>query len=300
MVKTMELRHLRYFIAVAEEENVTHAAARLHLAQPALSRQIRDLESELGVELFERSARTICLNAAGRHFLEEARETLARFEQAIQSVRAFARVQELEFHLGYAPSLTTKILPKALREFKEAYPLMQMKLHDLSTEEMLIGLREKQLHAALLVKPLDFTSDNLLYDEITRFRPCVVMPRTHPLATHKTLTIPSLADQRLIAYNLSYYPEHRSWLRQVFQGTSIPRIVAECDSFSSLIAAVELGDGIAIAHEGFEAHTGDRLAIRPLEAPDSACFSFGVIRRKEDTSATTQAFIQSVLAALPV
>ncbi len=295
----MELRHLRYFIAVAEERNVTRAAVRLRLAQPALSRQIRDLENELGVALFDREARSIHLNPAGRHFLEEARETVARFEQAVHSVRDFASVRGQEFHLGYAPSLTTHILPNALREFKQAYPLMLVKLHDLSTEEMLTGLREKQLNAALLVRPSDFTLDGLTYTEMTRFRPCVVMPRSHPLADSQTLTVQSLADERLIAYNLSSYPEHRAWLRQVFKATQIPRIVAECDGFSSLIAAVEFGDGIAVVHEGFEAHTGDRLAIRPLKAPDSACFSFGVVRRKGDTSKTTKSFIQAVLTASP-
>lgn len=293
----MELRHLKYFIAVAEEENVTRAAARLHVAQPALSRQIRDLEHELGVELFDHAVHAIRLNAAGRHFLEEAREAVARFEQAVRSVRAFSNALDGELHLGYAPSLTTKILPKALREFQDACPRMRVMLHDLSTEEMLAGLRGKQLHAALLVKPSNPALDGLLYDEIARFRPCVALSLSHPLAADEVLTAQSLAGERLIAYSQSDYPEHRAWLGQVFKGTNLPCIAVECDSSSSLIAAVELGDGVAVVQEGFETLVNGRLAVRVLKAADDACFSFGVARRKDDSSETTRTFIKSVLTA---
>lgn len=293
----MELRHLRYFIAVADLENVTRAAARLHVAQPALSRQIRDLENELGVALFDHAARSIRLNATGRHFLDEARAAVARFEQAVLSVREFSGAAEGELDLGYAPSLTTQILPRALREFQEARPGIRVKLHDLSTEEMLAGLRAKQLDAALLVKPSNPALKGLFYNEITRFRPCVAMPLSHPLAAEEVLTAPSLAGERLIAYNQAHYPEHRAWLGQVFKGAIFPLIVVESDSASSLIAAVELGDGVAIVQEGFEALSGDRLAVRRLKAAEDACFSFGVARRGDDLSEATRTFIQCVLAA---
>lgn len=99
----MGLRHLRYFVAVAEEQNVTRAAARLHVSQPPLSRQIRDLEDGLGVTLFERSARSVRLTEAGRVFLMEARAVLARAEEATQTVKAIASGKRGEIHVGYAP-----------------------------------------------------------------------------------------------------------------------------------------------------------------------------------------------------
>src|SRR5436190_5053666 len=113
----MELRHLRYFVAAAEAENVSRAALKLHLSQPALSRQIRDLEGELGFQLFERSAKSVRLTEAGRSFLKEARAVLERADEAVRSARAIATGGRAELHVGYAPSPTVRIMPPILRAF---------------------------------------------------------------------------------------------------------------------------------------------------------------------------------------
>ena len=118
----MELRHLRYFVAVAEEQNVTRAAARLHVSQPPLSRQIRDLEEELGVALFNHGAKAVRLTEAGKMFLAEARAVLQRADEAVKAVKAVASGQRGEIHVGFAPSLTVEILPKALRHFQKSSP----------------------------------------------------------------------------------------------------------------------------------------------------------------------------------
>jgi DNA-binding transcriptional LysR family regulator len=114
----MELRHLRYFIAAAEAENVSRAALKLHVSQPALSRQIRDLEDELGFLLLERSAKSVRLTEAGRVFLTEARAALKRVEDGVIAARAVATGGRSELHVGYAPSPTARILPPALRAFQ--------------------------------------------------------------------------------------------------------------------------------------------------------------------------------------
>ncbi|MGD9896670.1 MAG: LysR substrate-binding domain-containing protein [Candidatus Methylacidiphilaceae bacterium] len=294
----MELRHLRYFIAVAEAENVTRAAARLHVAQPALSRQIRDLESELEVPLFDRTARTMRLNEAGRHFLTEARDVIARFEQAVHSVQDFAGDHGGEFHLGYAPSLTTKILPQTLREFQIQCPRIRVELHDLSTEEMLAGLRERTLQAALLVKPSTPALDGIVFNEIARFRPCVAMPLAHPLASGAEPNVEALADESLMAYTRADYPEHHTWLGQIFRKARFPRIHAEYDSSTSLIAAIESGSGLAVVQEGFEKLAGTRLVIRILQGAEEASFSFGIACRKDDASKVTQEFVRAALLLL--
>ncbi|HEV7868968.1 MAG TPA: LysR family transcriptional regulator, partial [Chthoniobacteraceae bacterium] len=149
----MELRHLRYFVAVAESENVTRAAAKLRVAQPAVSRQIRDLEDELGLALLERTAKSVRLTDAGRFFLTEARAVLERVEVAVAQVRAVAGGVRGELHVGYAPSLTVQILPRALRRFQAEFPGVRVSLHDLSTEEMLAGIRDGKLDVALRVPP---------------------------------------------------------------------------------------------------------------------------------------------------
>src|SRR6201981_198012 len=112
---TVELRHLRYFVAVAEAENVLRAATqKLHVSQPAVSRQIRDLEDELGVQLFERTGKAVNLTDAGRLFLKEARAVLERTDEAVANVRAFAQAGEAELHVGYLPVLRAQIVSPTL------------------------------------------------------------------------------------------------------------------------------------------------------------------------------------------
>src|SRR5438046_10266719 len=148
----MELRHLHYFIGVGEEENVSRAALKLHVSQPALSRQIRDLEEELGFLLLERGPKSVRLTEAGRAFLTEARAVLQRAEDAVKTARSIATGGRGELHVGYAPSLTARILPPALRAFQAELPNVRVKLHDLSTEEMFAGLCEGRLHVAMVVR----------------------------------------------------------------------------------------------------------------------------------------------------
>src|SRR6201987_5152973 len=118
----MELRHLRYFVAVAEALKFTKASARLRVAQPALSRQMTDLAGELGVDLMKRSPRGVTLTAEGKLFLVEVRELLKRADESVEKVRALARGEYGELHVGYAPSPTVEILPPALAAFQKNVP----------------------------------------------------------------------------------------------------------------------------------------------------------------------------------
>src|SRR5260370_34281035 len=141
----MELRHLRYFIAVAEKENMTRAADHLHDSQPPLSRQIRDLEDELDVALFDHGAKAVRLTEAGRVFLNEARAVVERGNEAVHLVKAVAGGKRGEIHVGYVSALTTEMLPRALRLFQEANPYVRVQLHDMSMQEVLQGLSEEKL-----------------------------------------------------------------------------------------------------------------------------------------------------------
>src|SRR2546423_14211534 len=114
----MELRHLRYFVAVCEALNFTKAAAQLRIAQPALSRQVQDLEDEIGVDLLRRSPRGVTLTAEGKLFLDEARELLKRGDESVEKVRALARGESGELHGGYAPSPPVEVLPPAVAAFQ--------------------------------------------------------------------------------------------------------------------------------------------------------------------------------------
>src|SRR6059058_4468768 len=131
----MELRHLRYFVAVAETENVSRAALKLHVSQPALSRQIRDLEDEIGFCLLERTAKSVRLTDAGRAFLSDARALLQQAYEAVKKARAIASAEPTELKVGYSPAATARILPAILRAYQRVMPKAHVKLHDWSNEE---------------------------------------------------------------------------------------------------------------------------------------------------------------------
>src|SRR5205823_11200329 len=133
----VELRHLRYFVAVAEMENVSRAALKLHVSQPALSRQIRDLEDEIGFCLLERTAKSVRLTEAGRAFLNDARELLRQADESVKKARANASEEPTELHIGYSPTPFAEVLPKIQRPFQRAMPNVHVRLHDWNNKTIL-------------------------------------------------------------------------------------------------------------------------------------------------------------------
>jgi len=290
----MELRHLRYFVVVAEEQNVTRAAARLRVSQPPLSRQIRDLESALGVALFERTAKSLRLTEAGRVFLDEADAVLRRVDAAVQAVRAVATGRRGTIQLGYAPSLTVELLPRALREFQTSSPGVTVVLNDLSTEEMLRGLRDGSLDVALLVGVAKPVLAGLHFEELRRFGVRLAAHPSHPLARRGSVSLKSIAQERLVVYRRADYPEYHRWLGRLFSKLKcVPQIAEEHEGSTGLIAAVEAGRGVALVQEGFECLAGPRLKVLPLLPPPPA-FVLGVAWRK----GTRSELVDSLIAAV--
>jgi len=242
----MELRHLRYFVAVAEEQNVTRAAARLHVSQPPLTRQIHDLEDELGVALFSRTGKALRLTDAGRVFLEETRTVFARLDQSIVAAKAAAG-QGGELHIGYAPSPAASLLPAALHSFQRANPAARVTLHDLTTPEMLAGLRDGSLHLALMMQPPKAAMKGVVFVPLGSFDIVVAVPPGHPFARRRAVGISTILKEPLVAFSRKEYPDYHAMLARVV-GKAVARVnfAQECDSGMSLLAAVEAGKGVAI------------------------------------------------------
>jgi DNA-binding transcriptional LysR family regulator len=266
----MELRHLRYFVAAAEAENVSRAALKLHVSQPALSRQIHDLEDEFGFPLFERGAKSVRLTDAGRAFLTEAKAVLRRAEEAVAAARSIATTSQIELHVGYAPSPTVRIMPPTLRAFQAQFPNVRVKLHDLSTEEMLAGLREGKLQMAFIVRPNRAALRGLRFEELAHDTMCVAVPPNHVFARLPSVTPAQVVREPLEAFSRKDYPEHIEYLEALFAPTKLrPRIAEEHDSSASLIAAIESGAGVAVVPQSFSCTTGPRLKLIPLSpAPE--------------------------------
>src|SRR2546427_3674044 len=236
----MELRHLRYFLAVGEALNFTRAAAQLRVAQPALSRQVQDLEDEIGVDLLRRNPRGVTLTAEGKLFLEQVRDLLRRADESVEKVRAVARGEYGELHIGYAPSPTVEILPPALTAFQKAVPRVKVLLHDLSSDELIAGLQNATLEIAIMVRqPVGDETAGIQFELLRTYPLCVAMAATHPFARLKSITLEKLAAEPLVGLRRKDYSEYYRIVERVFASVHAkPRIAEECDSASSLITAL--------------------------------------------------------------
>ncbi len=289
MVARMELRHLRYFVAVAEEENVSRAAARLHVSQPGVSRQVHDLEDELGFALFARTGKSVRLTDAGRIFFAEARDLLARADAAVEKARAgLAACAKL--HVGYVPSGTMEILPRALRVFRSAFPGVCVVLHDLTAEEMQPLLLEKKLDLALTVLRHKLSRE-LAMRELARYETCVVVGATHPLAKFKSVRLERIASEPVATYTRKDYPGYNQHLARLFATVGCrPRIGSEHDSGTSLLAALAAGHEFALLPSCVRGAAGARLRflkVRPALPP----WSIVALWRKGAETEAVQAFI---------
>ncbi|MBL9140016.1 MAG: LysR family transcriptional regulator [Verrucomicrobiales bacterium] len=288
----MELRHLRYFLAVAEEENITRAAARLHVSQPPLTRQMRDLEEELGVELLERRGKAIRLTALGRLFLDEVRSVLGRVEEALEKVRAAARGPTTDLHLGYAPSPTVELLPKILGAMQHGAPAVRVVLHDHTTPEMLDGLREGRLQAALMMQPPRPACRGLTFLGLRRYPMGILVASNHRLARLREVAREDLRSEPVVAFARAQYPDYHALLRRVLgRGYRQLQVVLECDGGPSLMAAVASGKGVALGPSVVATASSRRLRFVPLR-PAAVPAVVGLAWRTSVTSAPLRHLVQ--------
>src|SRR5438105_1741871 len=290
----VELRHLRYFVAVAEAENVLRAATqKLHVSQPAVSRQIRDLEGELGVQLFERTGKAINLTDAGRVFLREARAVLERANEAVRNVRDFAHAGEAELHVGYSPTPSGHVLSATMRAFQKAMPNVHVKLHDWSNEQIADGLRDGRLKVALVDRALervpfhDFRSEELLREHIR-----LAVPPNHPFAQRRSVSLADAAQQSFVGLTREDYPDYHGYLATLFASVkNKPQVIEEHDGMTSVVSAVEAGTGVAVALETLGYSFGNRVKLVRL-TPEPKPISFGIAARKGRLSPAAEKFWQ--------
>jgi len=272
----MELRHLRYFIAVAEASSFTKAAARLRVAQPALSRQIQDLEDAIGVDLFRRSPRGVTLTAEGKLFFHEVRDLLRRVDDSVEKVRGLARGYYGDLHVGYASAFTVELIPPAVAAFEKQFPRVNLVLHDVSRAELVEGLESGELELGVIpaVSPISGTD----LETLRNYPFCVALPPGHRLARLKAIPVKKIAEQPLVGLRRKDNPGYYQALDGIFgRVRSKYRVVVECDTASSLITAIETGRGIALSIPAFKHVSGKRLIYRPLaDVPE--VFPIGIAR----------------------
>lgn len=273
----MEFRQLQLFLAAAEEGSITAAARRMHLTQPALSRQIKALEEELGVELFTRGAHSVALTPAGRVLVDEGRKLLERAERVVRQVRAEADGEPLR--IGYAPSLAGPLLGLALERFSQLHPRVRVQLFDCSSAEMREGLAQGKFDVVVTV-PWEGDAQSVKWTRIRQHAMCLAVPVSHPFAGLAKVPLSELGGQRLLLYSRTEYPEYWQSVTRLFRDHRIDaKVAGEFDGVTSLGAAVEAGLGMALVAAGSRL---DRVVMLPLDPePEAVCVSAGLQAGRE-------------------
>ncbi len=288
----MELRHLRYFVAVAEELHFGRAADLLGISQPPLSQQIQALEQELGVRLFERSNRHVALTDAGRLFLEETRQTLAQVSKSVDVVRRAEQGEIGELQIGFTASAPfVSIIPRAVFAFRQAFPAVHLDLQEMTSRQVSQALLEKKLQIGM-IRPLELPAE-LDAVELLREPLVALLHAGHPLAGEQDqgLALAELANEPFVFFPRSYgsglYGQLFNLARQA--GFS-PRITQEAHEALTIIGLVAAGLGVSVLPASFRRIRIDGVVFRTLTDTD-ATTAVWLVKRRQERSPLAQAFI---------
>ena len=282
----MELRHLRYFVAVAAHGSFNRASQTLHLTQPALSRQVKDLEDELGVPLFERGKNSVKLTDAGERFYEEAQDLLARVATAVQKVRTEHREEVLR--VGYAPSATAGILPRALERFHAAMPHVKVELTDVSPPEMIQMAVGGQLDVVIALEPSVVSTRGFKWSEFRRLSLILIIRADHPLARRKRISPKLLCGVPLVGLGRKNFPDYVPSMRRSLKPLGCaPHFVAlEEDGVPTLFAGVEAYNAAAILADTVSEFLPRSLVWRPFHPKfDPIVARVGIYERQHNVHA---------------
>ena len=278
----MELRHLRYFVAVAEELNFSRAAERLHVSQPPLSRQIRDLESELNVKLLDRDRTKVRVTTVGKKLLVQAKRLVQEAESLLQSARAINGGEAKEINIGCTPLPTALIVSGVLARFQTVSPNCRVNLHDLTHLEILSALKAKKLNAALTLRPASSEMRGFNFETLSRYPVGIVCSKTSPIAQQKRVHPSVILRNQLVVCRANEFPEYDRWLSKVLRLSPKNLAVSlECNDVLGVIAGVESGCGVAIAGQFITAILGDRVRFVPF-GPKAYFLDVGMLYRKSD------------------
>jgi DNA-binding transcriptional LysR family regulator len=291
----IELRHLRYFIAVAEELHFGRAAARLHIAQPPLSQQIRQFELELGFQLFHRTKRTVELTDAGQIFLVECQRMLRQLDQAIQVGRRASRGEIGQLVIGFVSSAAYNVLPIALNQFRKQFPTVDLELHELTTDQQIQWLREGRIDVGLLRPPIE--DDALNVTTVLQEPLVVALPQAHPLANQSQVSLRSIANESFILFPRLLAPGLYDQIISLCQQAEFsPKVVQEAIQMQTIVSLVAAEIGIAIVPLSLQNLQRTGVVYRGLQEPTPKA-AIAMVWKHHETSPTVQRFLEVVRQA---
>lgn len=292
MNENIDLRQLRYFLAVAEELHFGNAAKRLHMAQPPLSQQIRRMELHLGCPLFLRSSRSVKLTPAGKALVDRARRTLHKVDEDLEAVKSIARGELGLLKVGFVGSAMLTRLPAILGRYRRLYARVHLHLDEYHTSQLLEALREGAADVALARDA--GTPDDLQVERIFLEPLIAVIPKNHPLARRRVISIGQLRDEPFVFFPRSagsYAWENT--VRLCEQQGFHPRIVQEAPQWLTVVRLVGAGLGVTIAPASVEKIVSADAVCRKL-SPSGGSTSIDLVYRAKETSPLVKAFCDLV------
>jgi DNA-binding transcriptional LysR family regulator len=292
----MELRHLRYFVAVAEELNFTRAAEKLHLAQPSLTRQIHNLEEELGVRLLDRTRNQVSLTEEGRRFLVDARRLVALSLESVKAVQRFSRGESGQLNLGYLFKFNFDLLPATLATFYGARPEIAVNLFDMSPAEQLHALEARKIDLGFVGLRPPASSRNMAaldWECVARHNVVAILPARHPLSKKSKIKLTDLKTLFFVAMSEDTHPGSRAWLSGLCQQSGFtPRILQDVDLESGLMTFVAEGLGVTLAREQIKNLPHPGVVFRPLATAAKA--DYWIAWHRENRSKALLQYIEVV------
>jgi DNA-binding transcriptional LysR family regulator len=290
----MELRHLRYFVAVAEELNFTRAAEKLHLAQPSLTRQIHNLEEELGVRLLDRSRNQVSLTEEGKSFLVDARRLVALSLESVKAVQRFSRGESGQLNIGYLFKFNFDLLPATLATFYQACPEIAVNLFDMSPAEQLRALQARKIDLGFVgLRPPDSRREMaaLNWECVAHHDVVVVLPARHPLAKRSRVRLSDLKSLFFVAMSEETHPGSRAWLAALCHDAGFaPRILQDVELESGLMTFVAEGLGVTLAREQIRKLPHRGVVFRPLAASPKA--DYWIAWHRENSSRALNQYVE--------
>jgi DNA-binding transcriptional LysR family regulator len=288
---SMELRHLRYFVAVAEELHITKAAERLGISQPPLSLQIRQLEQEMGTSLFRRLTRGVELTEAGALLLEEARRILEHVERTKTKVQSRARGETGHVHVGFAGATYFQpSVPGLIRAYRELYPNVLLSPVQSNTPHMLEALRNGSLDVAFVRPPLS-DGEAIAVQPLVQESMRIVLPSTHPQAGSRSLPLAALAQETLILFPRAIGPGlYDSIIASCQHAGFTPTLGQEAPQIPSIVYLVAAGFGVSVVPQSIEQIHADGVVYIPMEG-EAPRAQIGVAYRRDDHSTIVRNFV---------
>lgn len=291
-ISIVELRQLRYFVAVAEERNFGRAARRLRISQPPLSMQVKSLERELGVELLSRTTRSVSLTDAGRAFLPRAEEILRAVQESAEVARSAGAGLTGRLTVGFISSATLSLLPPAVRLFRERFGGVELGLKELTSGEQLDALYEREIGVGLVRLPLE--ASGIVVEALLEERLLVALPAGHPLERLERVSVEEIRDLPLVFFTRRLVPGLHEHILELYRGVgAYPWVVQEAIHLQTIVGLVASGVGLAILPDSARRVHREGVSYRALDA-EGASSRLGLATLEDEESPLVENFARTL------